>query len=186
MVRCVRKAQHSSIIFLQKTWNCGTAWNLCSTLESLVPQRIQVNRGTVEQIFQKFPRKCVYINYSNKRTHTHILIYAVFSVPQFHTPLKMMLYPLCRNGYSLWNTGSTHVPQVPHYNGCSSGSASSSSSTEGSRRQKHSVGMPLIRFPLVLARPRVSIKFDCFRYEIMAAVEYPASCRMRSKTERMI
>ena len=66
----------NSIIFLQKTWNCGTAWNLCSTLESLVPQRIQVNRGTN---FSKISTKmCVYKLLEQTYTHAHSYICCIF------------------------------------------------------------------------------------------------------------
>ena len=121
--------------------------------------------ATVEpwnKILKNFHEIYTYISLEQTSIYMHVLIYAVFFVPQFHTPPKKWLKALRRKDCGPWNLCSTHVPHVPHYSGNSSGSSSSSSSTVGSRRQKHSVGIPLIRFPLVLARPRVSIRDSCF------------------------
>lgn len=112
--------------FPPKTWNRGTPWNSRSTPGSLAAQGLRGNRGTVEQNFQKLPRNLhTYILLEQMSIYMYALIYAVFFVPQFHTPPKKWLKALRRKAsrcgtcvprtFLMFHTTAAIHPDLPRH-----------------------------------------------------------------------
>ena len=138
----------------------GPAWDTCTTAQTIAPQWLQDYRGTVGHKNTKNQKFfCIHIFLCS---YTHIPhIWCVWGELS-HTQKKTAV-TFAPQRVQPWDRASHNVPRCPSLYRISASFCSSSSSTEGSTRQKHSVGMPLIRLPRVLFRPLVSIRWFCFR-----------------------